>query len=160
VPTRTPLLFYIHSFIVPIGPAVTPFRHPSIHCPPPFYSLSSDASTHSQRVDYFRSTPAPGQQLYISTLFTLTQLRLVAGRLYSTTRLSSLPISLLHRRAPVPTTAALRILTTTSIVASNNCNTLTGHRHDNSRSSNQLAPHITHHGGRHAGTSDAATPTR
>jgi hypothetical protein len=57
----------LHSFIVPIGPAVTPFRHPSIHCPPPFYSLSSAASTHTQRVDYFRSTPAPGQQLYIYT---------------------------------------------------------------------------------------------
>jgi hypothetical protein len=57
----------LHSFIVPIGPAVTPFRHPSIHCPPPFYSLSEAASTLTQRVDYFRSTPAPGQQLYIYT---------------------------------------------------------------------------------------------
>jgi hypothetical protein len=72
----------------------------------------------------------------------------------------SIPISLLHRQAPVPTTAAPRILTTTPIVASNNCNTLTGHRHDNSRSPNQLAAHISHHGRRHAGTSDAATPTR
>ena len=36
----------LHSFIVPIGPAVTPFRHPSIHCPPPYYSLSPAASTH------------------------------------------------------------------------------------------------------------------
>jgi hypothetical protein len=65
-----------------------------------------------------------------------------------------------HRQAPVPTTAAPRILTTSPIVASNNCNTLTGHRHDNSRSPNHLAAHISQHGGRHAGTSDAATPTR
>ena len=150
-----------------------------IHCsnrasrhsfPAPFHSLPTAVlffvlgglDTHPTRRLLSIYSCSRTAALHIHTLLTLTHRSLVAGRLYSTSHgfHPSQSAFNLHRQAPVPTTAAPRILTTPPIVASNNCNTLTGHPHDNSRSPNQLAAHISHHGGRHAGTPDAATPTR
>jgi hypothetical protein len=150
-----------------------------IHCsnrasrhsfPAPFHSLPTAVlffvpgrlDTPITRRLFSISTCSRTAALHIHTLLTLNPISLVAGRLYSTTHgfhpsQSAFFFTAKLRSQLPPHRAFLR---KTSIVASNNCNTLTGHRYDNSRSPNQLAAHIIQHDGRHAGTSDAATPTR